>query len=246
MTKKIAFLLLSTVMVASFATASVIGTDSASNYTTWASGDNLGSGFQSWRLWSSGSGGSFLGDSSLGLNGNTALNTDSKAFGLWGNPSGGNYMNAERLFDGGALTLGQSFSVQLGVGFRNGNKGFDFLDAASNSLYTFNVTGDQYINGGVNLGWEYKADSIFTLSFTRTNTLSYALSITRNDGSNFLGSLNVASEGAGFKLFVGDTDQGSAANNLYANNLSIIPEPTTAALFGFLGLSLLAVRRFRK
>ena len=244
--KKIVVVFVSTVMMAGLATASLIATDTASNYTTWASGDNGGSGFLSWRLWSTGTAGSFLGDSSLGLNGNTDLNTDSKSFGFWGNPSGGNYMNAERFFDGGALTLGQTFSIQLGVNFRNGNKGFDFLDASSNSLYTFNVTADQYYSGGTSLGWDYKADSIFTLSFTRTNTLSYSLSISRNDGSNYVTSLNLASEGAGFKLFIGDTDAGSDNNNLYVNNLSVIPEPTTLALFGLVGLGLLTFRRMRK
>jgi hypothetical protein len=50
----------------------------------------------------------------------------------------------------------------------------------------------------------------------------------------------------GFKLYAGDLGGGEGERNLYANNLQIVPEPSSSLLMG-LGLAGLAVlRRSRK
>ncbi|NTV53672.1 MAG: PEP-CTERM sorting domain-containing protein [Candidatus Firestonebacteria bacterium] len=226
----------------SLAEGSLIGLDHAGNYSAWTNHSNGGTGFQPWTFQNTGSGSEFLGDSSLGLNGNAALNTSGRSLGL--SAGSGESAMAYRFFDGGSLGLHQKFEIQLGVNYLlAGSKGFDLLDASSNSLYNFTFSYTPfpfpealYYCNGQNLMWSAQPDSIMTISFTRTNDLAYWVSIMRNNGDSWSGSVALASEGAGFRLNCNNTGTGSD-RNLYANNMSLssIPEPGTVALLG-LGL----------
>lgn len=222
--------------------ASVNGSDNAGNYTSWTDGSTGGTGFQPWSLASNDGGtgfaGHFLGNSSDG-SGN--INTSNQSFGMFANTASGASADATRSFSGGVLSIGQTFSLQLAVNFRNGNKGFDLL-AGGSTVFNFNVGGDQYtVNvGGTStnlLGGAYQPDSVFTLSFTQTNATTMAVSITRTSaagGTENAYNQNLAIASAdGFHLYINGTDGGgSAANNLYANNFAVIPEPSTVVILG--------------
>ena len=102
--------------------------------------------------------------------------------GVYANPSTA-FANANRGFTEGALTTGQTFSLQLGVNFRNGNKGLT-LTSGGTELFDFNIGGDAYTyaeNGGAGtaLTLAYEPDSIFTLAFTQEAGNNIGVSISR-------------------------------------------------------------------
>lgn len=225
----------------------VTNTDTAANYgglgePGWTNGANAGSGFGAWNLYTTGTAGNFLGSSVASGFGD--IDTAGQSFGMYGNPSGNNYFNAERSFSS-SLNLGDSFSIDLAIAFRNGNKGISLFSggfAPENEIWNFNVGGDQYNAGGNNLGWSYSQTSIFNLLATQTGATSYTISLTRGLDTY---STNIVGSGglSGFRMYVGSTDAGNDLNNLYANNLQtiIVPEPPTYnyILIGLCALALL-------
>ena len=253
MIKKITLGMASLGVMAVMANAQV-ASDNAGNYGGgWTNATNGGTGFTPWDLTQNNAGagifaGYFIGDSSTGLGGNTSLNNPTgDSFGVFANPSTA-FANANRGFAEGALTTGQTFSLQLGVNFRNGNKGLT-LTSGGTELFDFNVGGDAYTyseNGGAGtaLTLAYEPDSIFTLAFTQEAGNNIALSISRT--TTELGTesvLNTTFNGTagsidGFKLYNSGTSGGADgdADNLYFNNLSVsaapVPEPATVLLVG--------------
>ncbi len=97
----------------------------------WATGDNGGTlgSFLPWGLTNNGGGGFagyFIGDSTIGSG---DLNTGGVSFGLFANPTGV-FADANHNFVA-PLLLGQTFSLNVGVDFRNGNKGFSLFQGAT-------------------------------------------------------------------------------------------------------------------
>jgi hypothetical protein len=227
----------------------ITNTDTAANYggagePSWTNGANAGSGFGSWNLFITtdigGSAGTFLGSSASQGFGN--IDTSGQSFGMYGNPAGNNYANAERGFSS-SLNVGDSFSIDLAVAFRNGNKGISLFSggfAPANEVWNFNVAGDQYTAGGSNLGWAYSQTSVFNLLATQTAADSYTISLTRGVDTY---STNIVGLGglSGFRLYVGSTEAGNDLNNLFFNNMqtTIVPEPSTYAMLGLSALALL-------
>lgn len=233
----------------------ITNTDTAANYggigePSWTNGANAGSGFNAWNLFSTGTAGNFLGSSSSQGFGN--IDTDGQSFGMFGNPSGDNYFNAERSFSS-SLNTGDTFTINLAVAFRNGNKGISLFSggfAPANEVWNFNVGGDNYTAGGSNLGWSYNQTSIFNLLATQTSANTYTISLTR--GSD-LYTTNISGLGglSGFRMYVGSTDTGNDLNNLFANSLqtTIVPEPSSLTLLGLSAAALLGYnirRRMRR
>jgi hypothetical protein len=227
-----------------------IASDNASNYTsaTWINGSNLGTGFGAWDLYIStnGTAGRFIGDSVAQGFGN--INTNGSSFGMWGNPVGDNYSNAQRAFSN-ALSVGNSFSIQLAIAYRNGSKGISLFSggfAPANEIWNFNVGGDQYSAGGViQTSWAYSQTSIFNLTASQTSATSIDISLTRGS-DNYTTTISNTGALSGFRLYVGSTDATGNLNNLYFNNLSVVPEPSTYALLGLGAASVLwRIRRRR-
>lgn len=262
-------------LLASAASAATLGTDNANqlayeladgnssndsnpanNTNGWITGDNgaaSGAAFQAWQLSTPGNDGTagfYIGDS-RGLAGSNGadINVGNESFGMYG--QGANKAaEAVRLFSA-ALSVGQTFSIDLGVNHRNGFKGIDLRDGSSATIFNFNVSSlagnDDYFvqfaatNNG-SIGNSYSDNTAFRLSFTQTSLSGGTWSIVRSGGVTDSDTGTYLGVAAAFKLYVGNTGSGSQ-NDLVANNLSIVPEPASATIAVLGGMVLLTRRR---
>jgi PEP-CTERM motif len=238
--------------------AVVVGSDYASD-TAYNSGWNNGTDggtagtFGAWSLTSTGgAAGRFIGDStSLGSPG-ADINTSGESFGMFGHS--GQVSEAFRDFGGNTLGVGQTFSLELAVNFRNGQKGFDLRNSSDAVIFNFNIgnlgSGDAYTvqfaaTGSGSIGNTYSSNTEFLLSFTQTSLSGGTWSITRSGGVTDFDSGTYSGVAENFKFYERETTNGSnAADNLFFNSLVVIPEPS-AALLGGLGM-LALLRRRRK
>ena len=213
--------------------AALNGTDNAADpaYSgnVWANGSNGGTvgTFNPWDLTNNNNDGTtnfagyFIGDSTLGSG---DINTGGVSFGVYANPATA-FADADRNF-GAPLAVGQTFSLDIAVNFQNGNKGLN-LFAGATQVFNFNVGGNDYQINGTSLGLAYSSTAIFDLSFTQTSLAGGTYLVT-SGSSNFTNSYTGSA--SGFNLYNSGTDNGSDANNLYFNNLAIVPEPSSLAL----------------
>ena len=231
------------------ASAQIIAEDTASNYisATWVDGANLGVGFSPWVISAdagTGFAGNFIGDpNSAGI---TGMGTT--AFGLFANPVGsGAFVNVGRAFP--ALNVGDSFSVQWGVNWDSGdgNKGMNIL-AGTDQLFNINMggfPGDITFNS-INTGIAFGTDPM-TWTFTHITTGNVLVESTgRTIGSGVVFSTNVAVSAAPNTFqFYTSAMEGGDERQLYFNNPTVVPEPSTYALLtlGALALGGYAARR---
>jgi hypothetical protein len=239
--------------------AAMIGSDSANDAAYdapgfWQNGDNGGTplSFGVWLLTSQGAqSGHFIGDSTSLAGGNSGanINTTGESFGLFAHT--GQTANAFRDFGGLTLSVGQTFSLDLAVNFRNGDKGFVLRDSTDADIFTFKITGDDYLvttaaTGVGSIGSTYSADTEFNVSLTQTSATGGTWTITRSGGVSDVdtGTYNGVAEN--FILYNSQTTgSGAAEDNLYVNNLQIVPEPTTGAMMltALAGLGFIRRRR---
>jgi len=230
--------------------------DNAGNYATWSNGSNGGSGFGAWDLTNNNNDGStlfagyFLGDSTAGAG---DINTSGNAFGIFANPAG-SFATAQRDFSS-AMSVGETFTVDLGVNFDNGSKGLNLRDASDTQIFNFNVGAGAQINTAFtnNAGtatYDYGGAAVLTVALTldTSSQLSYLITRTSTEGIQgtlFSGTITGFSNApANLEFYNSGTDDGAAVNNLYINNLSIVPEAeTTLLLLSGLGLLLWIKRR---
>ena len=222
--------------------------DNASNYGSgWTDLSNNGTGFNPWGFTADVDDTVEIANSIVGAGDiNTGINSFRMA------SDNGGSIDVFRTFGGGAsLTAGHVFSFDLSVNYRNGNKGFD-LRSAETGVFNFNVGNDNYFFGGTDLGaegWAYVNDGVYSLEFGFVTETIMNAKITRTSGSDTTRSFeipNVALSGPidNFKFYVSGTDDGEPENNLYFNNLEVIPESSAYGLIlGALALTMLARRR---
>jgi len=195
------------------------GTDIANNYGgTWVSGSNMGTGFSVWGLATSGSTGSaghFISDAAADGFGN--MDGTTADFGMYGN-GGDMYAVSARDF-ASPLTNGQTFSIDLAIAYRNGNKGIN-LQTSSTTDFTFQVSSDTYLANGNPLAWSYSQTSIFTIEVTQTSATEIEVRITRGSDVYNSGIITTSERLSKFTLFIGETGS-NALDNLYINNLEI-------------------------
>lgn len=241
---------LSAMVMASSVFAAVEGTDNGSGYGgSWNTGSGAGNpAFSTWTIAASpGSGfaGTFIGNpSSAGISGMSAT-----SFGMFANPNGsGASVTADRSFVG-ALSIGQTFSLDWGINFDSGtggNKGFNLYSGATELLNINNAGSSDITLNGNNVGFGYGVN-VMTWSFTLLNATTLRIQANDRDGTgSFSQDLTVAGAPDRFQMYATAMQAGDSAQPYY-NNFAIVPEPSTMvmALVGAIGL-VAARRRLQK
>ena len=145
---------------------------------------------------------------------------------------------------GGDLTIGQVVSIDITtLGIANGDfVGVDFRDSGTTGLgYNFQGGGANYgvfSSSGVADSGVGFSSSAMTISVTRTSGTEYTLGI---DGTTFP-SLTLAG-GSGINEIRVFNETSGFGNDILFNNLSVVPEPSSAVLLGLGGLALILRRR---
>jgi hypothetical protein len=257
-TKYVTALLTLTAAILTSASAATLGLNNSTAGSLadgWGSGDitNVtGSPFGGWSVSNSdGSAGFFIGDSKS-LNGGAGgdVNVSGSSFGIYGN--NGDRADAILTLDS-PLIVGQALSFDIAVNFRDGAKGVDIRDGSDAAIFNFNVgsagSGDDYIvnfvtTGGGSTGNDYDSNSVFNITLAQTSagggnwTIARFGGVTDSDSGTYTGVVN------SLKLY-NMSGTGGDENNLYANNFTVVPEPSTAGLLGP-GAGTLILRRRRE
>jgi beta-glucanase (GH16 family)/lysophospholipase L1-like esterase len=144
------------------------------------------------------------------------------------------YVDAYRYIDPSGLGVGQTFTVQMAVNFRDGFKGIDLRSSASNepTIFNLNVGGEDYtVNGAAtgngSVGNTYSANTVFTLSFTQTNWTGGSWSVVRSGGVSSTNTGTYTGAPRSIKLY-NSPGNSLAENALFVNNLSVTPVPGTS------------------
>ena len=222
--------------------------DNASNYSGgWTDLSNNGTGFNPWGFTADTDDVVGIADSTVGAG---DINTGTSSFQIASGNSGN--IDIFRSFGSGAsLGAGYVFSFDISVNYRNGNKGFD-LRSAEAGVFNFNVGTDNYFFGGTDLGaegWVYVSDGVYKLEFGFVTETIMNAKITRTSGEDTTRSFEIPSVALSgpidnFKFYVSGTDNAQAQNNLYFNNLEVIPEFSAYGLIlGLLAFTTVARRR---
>ncbi|GHB99962.1 PEP-CTERM sorting domain-containing protein [Cerasicoccus arenae] len=256
------FKIISVIGVASMTLAShaaTIGIDnaSASAYDSgWADGDNgviSGNAFNAWSLTTEGDGaaGFFIGDSTNLSSPGADINVSGESFGMYAQAGSVFTQSLATRFFSSDLSLGQTFSVELAVNFRNGSKGINLLTSGSSNIFNFDIGGDDYVVSNATTGDgsiannDYSSDTSFLLEFTQFDGTGGTWSITRSGGVTGVDTGTYSGVVGGFSLYVQQTDGGSP-NDLYSNSMMIVPEPSTYAMIAGLAMLTLALIRCRQ
>lgn len=233
--------------------------DDASNYGGgWADGSTGGSGFGTWSLNNNNDGssvyaGSFIGDSTAGagdINSGAA-----QSFGLYANPSAA-YSTAIRSFST-ALSVGDIFSFDFAVNYDDGDKGFN-IRTAGDSIFNFNLGGGASVSSEhativpvTAVAYDYGGNDAMleaVIEVISSNSINYQISRVSTDGIQgvlYSGSVTgIVNSIDNFEFYNANTTGGDQ-NNLYFNNLEVVPESSSTALIvGVLAIGC-ALRRRR-
>jgi hypothetical protein len=261
-------IILSALVAAAFAISpdsyALIAGDNAgtNNYPggAWSAGSNGGSGFGAWSLpggagtgGSGGFNGSFIGSATNTLSNYIPLFTDGVAFSIYaggGTPDAA-FQDALRPFSS-TMSVGDTFSHSIGFSFDNGNKGFDLYSGTGGTgqVFNFNIgsAGYTWTGGGSNAMTPFTPNRtngvVINFSFTLTPTgFNYSFGSLQDAGLTQSGSVAAAGIGS-IKYYISGAGGGDPGN-LYFNNLTVVPEPSTYALLALsaAGLAGYAARR---
>jgi hypothetical protein len=221
-------------------------------------GLNGGTGFGAWINTPANSSvaGSFVFTSTANAGGSLSIDTSGNAWGLYANS--GNVSDAVRPFTGGALTIGQTVTINLDQGYED--TGATVGIGLQNSSFD-NLMEVYYIGGDSVNSWKkndaagqsdlspnvpFSGDG-FHLEITLATATTYTGVLTSNDGGSatFSGTLISPLGGQDItqvRLFNANSGMGDNAN-FYGNSLAIVPEPSTVVLVGLGMLGVLALRR---
>ena len=218
--------------------------DAASNSTYdsgWTGGMNGGSGFGAWTLspQPNGSAGFFVWDSTQnGTFPSGGINTGGESLGFYGN---GAAADGWRAFQGGALSVDQSFRIDfdngwitagtsVGWGLQNSSTQnlFEFWFTGGDGSYTINDYSGPHASS---VGW---TDGGLRLQVTLTGATNYSLSVIQGATTNMFSGYLMSQANHGIEQFhIWNGGAGSGQNyDAYINSMGVIPEPGTMALMG--------------
>jgi hypothetical protein len=214
----------------------------------WQTGDNGGTGFAPWTLTLAGTASHLVGNSSLnGAAPSGDINTGGVAWGLSAEPAVATRAEAVRLFTAGgsnglaSLAVGESFLMSFDNGLVSafpGSAGFSLQDAAGENRFTFVINGNESTYrvaglSGASSTHGFTDDGMST-TFTMTSATTYAFTVNYNDGTpvseSFTGTLAPGGGIDRVRLLAFATGTGNS-NTQFFNSMSIVPEPSSAALF---------------
>jgi hypothetical protein len=218
----------------------------AATLGVWTASGGANPGTDGWALTTSTGNSSQAGS----FQGNSGGNGDGAGAGA-GNPAWGFYANSGQSSSGvwslagGSLTVGQEVAIDFDNGFINTGSqvGVEFRSGTTVGLSIFLTGGASFYqvfrNGGVVNSTVGFTDNGFNIEVGSTGTSTYALSFgsfsqtgTFGNGVTAIDNIRVFNTNAG----------GGGQFNLFANNITVVPEPASA-LLGSLGLLALLRRR---
>ena len=251
--KNIILTIVAALAVSFNAFAANLGLESASSYTTATWIEGSGAGIGKWYFTMDSSTVKGISDSAQG----GRVSVGSSAFNLQAGLSSNQYSNAFFVFEGGALTVGQTVSLDANYLWNGGVRGIEFQAEGTSLFRAEHAFSDaiQFKGTGITT-----ADIIPASQNAFQRALTY--SVRQVDASNvefkasILGSATpvfsstfAASGISQIKFYAGDTvaELVNQPNyGLYFNNINVvIPEPSSSLLMG-LGLAGLAVLRLRR
>ena len=216
-----------------------IADDEASSYSgSWTNGDDQGQGFNAWSNTYGSDTGTFIGNPSSNGMGTTGIGT--AAFGMY-STGGSGYVNATRIFDLG-MQIGDTLTFYWAINWdaNSGSKGFDLLDGASTVVNVNNGGSATITYTGGNVSTDYGTNPM-TVTFSRTNSSSYSLSITERDGGGtFSASISSSAEVDRIKFYIGNQADGNGNRNMFFNHLEI-KRASTGTITGDAGWRLLSL-----
>lgn len=234
-------LALATALLALDATAShaaSIAIDTGTNYVASGSFNpgvgNFGTGFGAWAFSQQGGGGSYLGES-VGATGLPETDT----WGIYASTSGTS--SVDRPFTGGPLLLGQTVSINMGIGggvANGGTIGINLLSGATPEFTVVFVGGGslwQLNDGGGNFGATgigFSANTTVSTAFTYEGGNNYNIQLVEGSGTySGIGytASSTLSDITGIRLF--SVNQGGDDNGGFSD-LTVVPEPSTWAMLG--------------
>jgi hypothetical protein len=253
---------------ASGAFAAATAYDTSANYTggwSTSTSPNLGSGFGAWSFLDNDGGGSapYAGtylDLASYSNPDTIL-TGGSSWGVYANGAANAFINITRAFNtggGSASLVNQTFSVAFnssGIGNAGQSIGLSVgsafsLGYAGGGPDNMTLSVDGGASSAISVNYAQMAAGI-NVALTVTGPVNstsegYSLVISPFAGGPALYSASGTFDSAAYNTASFTLSDVNTANNQYFNNLSItaVPEPSSLAMLGFVGLStLLAIRR---
>ena len=211
-----------------------LAADSATLYNgSWDAGSNNGSGFTSWSFNYSG-----------GFGNSGQYIKDDSRWALWANNFG--TVEATRQFD--ALDVGDAlvFDLQHTSNIDTGSEVGVTLSKDGSAVFNLKFVGGQSNweawdpnRGNYSLSQGYVSDTSLNFSYTRFGDFEYSLDFGSHSAAiNFAG---VSMAGINQVTFYNNKQGGG--QNYSIGDMSVIPEPATIGLLGFIGSSLIIVRR---
>ncbi|MBG0781454.1 MAG: T9SS type A sorting domain-containing protein [Bacteroidales bacterium] len=221
-------------------TETTIGQDNANNYSDNWVVDNQGDGFSNWSFDNSTPNGGFSGRFIGSFSADLDVNSDS--FVLFANSGNDATAGASVNFPK-SMQIGDSFTVKVGVNFRDGAKGFDLRDNSNASIVNFNVGSDRYNLAGTDLFTNtYDANTVITFTFIQNeNSISWTADRSGGLTASQNGTISDIASGVitnirFYNVSAGtNNDGGSGERNLFLNSLDFnskhtIPNTYTATL----------------
>ncbi len=201
-----------------------LGNDNSNNYGGSWTTTNQGTGFSDWVFDTATPNGGFAGRFIASFS--AALDVGGNSFGMFANSGNGAVSGATTTMPQ-AMKEGDSFTVSIGVNFRDGNKGFDLRDASNSTIINLNVGSDQYnLTGTPGLfSNSYDSNTVFTCTFTQ-NASDVSWTIVRSGGQSGTQSGTIGSISPGtienvrfYNVSAGTNNDGGGARNLFVNSL---------------------------